>query len=144
MALSDIPLKKNRGSQGVFVLRGVEKAGAVIGAVRASDDSEFMLITDHGQIIRSPMDTMRTMSRAATGTILMRPSDGENIIAVQSIPGDVVESSRRTAQARAAERQALREQQEALKAVQNGNAEQPQNNAEQPQQDASQNTQEKE
>lgn len=144
MALSDIPLKKNRGSQGVFVLRGVEKAGAVIGAVRASDDSEFMLITDHGQIIRSPMDTMRTMSRAATGTILMRPSDGENIIAVQSIPGDVVESSRRTAQARAAERQALREQQEALKAVQNGNAEQPQNNAEQPQQDASQNTQENE
>lgn len=111
MALADIPLKKNRGSQGVYVLRGVEKAGAVIGAVRADNDSEFMLITDHGQIIRSPMESMRTMGRAATGTILMRPSDGENIIAVQSIPGDVVENSRRTAEARAAERQALKEQQ---------------------------------
>lgn len=109
MALADIPLKKNRGSQGVYVLRGVERAGAVVGAVRASDDSEFMLITDHGQIIRSPMETMRTLSRSATGTILMRPSDGENIIAVQSIPGDVVENSRRTAEARAAERQALKE-----------------------------------
>ncbi len=118
MALADIPLKKNRGSQGVYVLRGVEKAGAVVGAVRASDDSEFMLITDQGQMIRSPMDTMRTMGRAATGTILMRPAEGESIIAVQSIPGDVVENSRRTAEARAAERQALKEQELKLKEMQ--------------------------
>ena len=116
MALSDIPLKMHRGSQGVFVLKGTEKAGDVIGAVRAASDSEFMLITDHGQIIRSPMESMTTYSRAATGTILMRPAEGEKVIAVQSIPGDVVENSRRTSEARSLERKALREQEEAAKA----------------------------
>lgn len=75
-----------------------------------------MLITDHGQIIRSPMESMATYSRAATGTILMRPAEGEKVIAVQSIPGDVVENSRRTSEARSLERKALREQEEAAKA----------------------------
>ncbi|MGN0908822.1 MAG: DNA gyrase C-terminal beta-propeller domain-containing protein, partial [Succinivibrio sp.] len=118
MSLADIPLKLHRGSQGVFVLKGTEKAGDVIGAVRAASDSEFMLITDHGQIIRSPMESMQTYSRAATGTILMRPAEGEKVIAVQSIPGDVVENSRRTSEARSLERKALKEQEEAAKAAQ--------------------------
>jgi DNA gyrase subunit A len=117
MKLSDIPLKLHRGSQGVFVLKGTDRAGDVIGAVRAASDSEFMLITDHGQIIRSPMESMATYSRAATGTILMRPAEGEKVIAVQSIPGDVVENSRRTSEARQLERKALKEQEEAAKAA---------------------------
>lgn len=117
MKLADIPLKLHRGSKGVFVLRDIAKAGDVIGAVRASSDSEFMLITDHGQIIRSPMDSMTTYSRTATGNILMRTGEGEKVIAVQSIPGDVVENSCRTSEARALERKAMKEQQEAEKAA---------------------------
>ncbi len=125
MALSDIPLKVNRGSQGVKVMSNLDKAGGVVGAVRAADDAEFMLITDHGQMIRSPMESMRTMGRAATGTILMRPADGESVIAVQSIPGDVVANSRRTSEARAAERKALKEQEALEKAAAGESAENP-------------------
>ena len=43
-------------------------------------------------------------------------AEGEKVIAVQSIPGDVVENSRRTSEARSLERKALREQEEAAKA----------------------------
>ncbi len=104
--LWDIPFH-GRGGQGVFVMRQSDRNGGVVGAVRGDEQSEFMLITNGGVLIRSPMNSVALRSRQAQGNILMRVQEGEQIIAVQAIPEDVVENSRRTQEARAAEKKAL-------------------------------------
>ena len=99
----------NRGGQGVYVMRSSDRIGEVIGAVRADDQSEYMLITDNGVLIRSPMNSVSVYSRGASGNILMRVSEGEHVIGVQGISEDVVENTKKTAEARAAEKQSLKD-----------------------------------
>lgn len=110
IALDTLSLR-NRGGQGVFAIRNLERNGDVIGAVKADDESEFMLITDTGILIRSPMNTIRECGRSASGVILMRMDDA-HVVGLQAIPENVVENSRKTAQARALEKQAIKEMQE--------------------------------
>ncbi len=110
IALDTLALR-NRGGQGVFAIRNLERNGAVIGAVKADDESEFMLITDTGILIRSPMNTIRECGRSASGVILMRMDDAQ-VVGLQAIPENVVENSRKTAQARALEKKAIKEMQE--------------------------------
>lgn len=100
---------RNRGGYGLIVLKNIERAGEVVGVVKAEEQGEFVLVTDHGQLIRSPMNSVSITSRMATGNILMRMHEDEKIIAIQSIPEDVAASSRRTSEARAKDRQALKE-----------------------------------
>lgn len=104
---------RNRGGQGVFVMKNLERNGAVVGVVRGDDSYEYMLITDGGQLIRSPMDQVAIHYRTASGNIVMRVADGESVIAVQAIPEDVVEATRKTQEARAKEKQALKDQENA-------------------------------
>lgn len=99
----------NRGGQGVYVMRSSHRIGEVIGAVRADEQSEYMLITDNGVLIRSPMNSVSVYSRGASGNILMRVSEGEHVIGVQGISEDVVENTKKTAEARAAEKQNLKD-----------------------------------
>ena len=114
IALNSISFR-NRGGQGVYVFRNLERNGDVIGAVRADDESEFMLITDNGILIRSPMNTVSEYGRNAGGVILMRMDDA-HVVGLQAIPENVVENSRKTAEARALEKQALKQMQEKAQA----------------------------
>ena len=53
-----------------------------------------MLITNQGQLIRSSMSDTPLVSRSAAGNILMRMYEGDSVMAIQSIPEDVVENSK--------------------------------------------------
>lgn len=106
MVLEELTLR-NRGGQGIMVMpsRAGEKNGPVIGATRVEDGDEFLIITDQGTLIRSPVDeSLRPMSRMAVGVILMRPGDNENIIALETIPCEVAEASREAQNARRQEK----------------------------------------
>ncbi len=129
IALNSLTLR-NRAGQGIYVIRNLERNGDVIGAVRADDESEFMLITDQGQLIRSPMNSVREIGRTAAGVILMRMDENAHVVGLQAIPENVVESSHRTARARALEKQAMAKMQEQEKALENASLGKSENNEE--------------
>ena len=105
MSASEIGMR-NRGGQGVIVMKNLERNGEVVGAGLADgdDNSEYMLITDQGRMIRSQLSGISVVGRYASGIILMRPADGERVIALQTLSGDIVQASHRQAQARRHER----------------------------------------
>ena len=53
------------------------------------------------------------VSRSAAGNILMRMYEGDSVMAIQSIPEDVVQNSKKMAEARQKEREELKAAQEA-------------------------------
>ena len=110
--LSDISLR-NRGGMGVIVIKNLDRNGEVVGAVLADDNSDYMLITNQGQLIRSSMSDTPLVSRSAAGNILMRMYEGDSVMAIQSIPEDVVQNSKKMAEARQKEREELKAEQEA-------------------------------
>ncbi|MGN0895026.1 MAG: DNA gyrase C-terminal beta-propeller domain-containing protein, partial [Succinivibrio sp.] len=112
LRLSEIALR-NRGGMGVIVMRNIERNGNVIGAVPADDNADFMLITNQGQLLRSTMADTPLIGRYGAGNILMRMYEGDNVIALQSIPEDVVENSKKMAEARHKELEELRALKEA-------------------------------
>ncbi len=118
MFLDDFTLR-NRGGQGIKAMGQAERNGAVIGAVRVDDNSDYMLITDQGQLIRSKVSSLPQASRIAGGVILMRPYEGESVIAVESISEDAVEAANRAAANRVADKKEL----QARLSILNGGAE---------------------
>ena len=98
---------------GVIVIKNLDRNGEVVGAVLADDNSDYMLITNQGQLIRSSMSDTPLVSRSAAGNILMRMYEGDSVMAIQSIPEDVVQNSKKMAEARQKEREELKAAQEA-------------------------------
>ncbi len=103
---------RNRGRQGMTVMRSdaAEKVGSLVGAIEVADGDEYIIITDQGTLIRSPVDeNFRLMSRVAMGVIVMRTYEGENIIALEKIPKSVAEASRQTQEGRKEDKKAREE-----------------------------------
>jgi DNA gyrase subunit A len=115
MDLSSLSLR-NRGGMGIVIMKNLERNGQVIGAVLADDKSDFMLISNQGQLIRTPMADTPVSGRYAAGNILMRMYEGDSVVAMQAIPEDVVENARQIAEARAREKEELKREEELFNA----------------------------
>lgn len=105
LRLSDIPMR-NRGGMGVIIMRNLDRNGSVVGAVPADDNSDYLIISNQGQLLRSAMSDTPLISRYGAGNILMRMYEGDSVMAIQSIPEDVVENSKKAAEARKLELEA--------------------------------------
>ncbi|WP_233352688.1 DNA gyrase subunit A [Maricaulis alexandrii] len=74
----------NRGGQGVWAHD--HKRGTALSASFPVDDSDqIMAVTDAGQLIRFPVDTVRIASRGSRGVRLIRLNESENVVAVVRI-----------------------------------------------------------
>lgn len=109
MALSAISLR-NRGGMGMIIMKNLDRNGKVIGAVLADEKSDFMLISNKGQLIRSTMAETPLVGRYGAGNILMRMSDDDMVMAMQAIPENVVENARQIAEARQREKEELKKE----------------------------------
>ena len=76
----DLRLMKNRGGHGVCVHNISDKTGRLAGIASVSEDDDIMIITDQGQIVRTPAAGIPVYSRSASGVIVMRLSDGQSIV----------------------------------------------------------------
>ena len=76
----DFRLMKNRGGSGVCVHNISEKTGLLAGIATVSEDDDIMLITDQGQIVRTPASGIPVYSRGASGVIVMRLTDGQTVV----------------------------------------------------------------
>ena len=79
--------KTSRGGVGVKALRITDKKGDLVGAKSVNEDSDVILMSTGGTAIRSPVSTIKKMSRESQGVKIMKISEEEEIstfIAVDS------------------------------------------------------------
>ena len=76
----------NRGGKGVKTISVTEKTGNLIAIKNVTDDDDLMIITKRGITIRSRVDQIRVMGRAAQGVKVINLSKGGEIAAVAKVP----------------------------------------------------------
>jgi DNA gyrase subunit A len=87
--LSEFRLK-HRGGQGVrlIALEG-RKTGVVAAVQQVTDmDEELVLISAHGQVVRTELNTINRYSPSARGVIVMRLNEGDRVVGIAAFrPG---------------------------------------------------------
>lgn len=85
---SELREMKNRGGYGVRIHKLSEKTGQLTGVAVVDEDSDIMLITDQGQMIRVHASDVSVYSRTAGGVIVMRLSDGQHVVNLTKVAKD--------------------------------------------------------
>ena len=82
----------NRGGKGVKTINITEKTGKLIGIKSVTDESDLMIITRNGIVIRLSVSEMRVMGRATQGVRLINLRNGDKIAAIAKVPSAIEES----------------------------------------------------
>jgi DNA gyrase subunit A len=77
-----------RGGQGVINLKTTPEKGKVIGILHVVEDSEVVIITEQGKIIRLEANDIRSAGRSTQGVRLLRAEEGDKIASAALIPKD--------------------------------------------------------
>ena len=80
--------RQGRGGQGVISIQTSDRNGQVIGAIKASDDDEVMLITNGGTLVRTPVKDISVMSRNTQGVTLIRLTKEESLVQIEPVAID--------------------------------------------------------
>jgi DNA gyrase subunit A len=78
----------NRGGKGVINVKTTERNGKVATIAQVSEDSQVMLISQYGKIIRMDSKTIRESGRSAQGVRLLSLEPGDRVAAAVVIPPD--------------------------------------------------------
>ena len=77
-----------RGGKGVINLKTTERNGSVVAALQVSEDSDVMIITEHGKVIRVHTNEIREAGRSTQGVRLLRLDEGDSVAAAAAILED--------------------------------------------------------
>ena len=75
----------NRGGKGVKTINVTDKTGFLITLKDVSDKDDLMIITQAGNILRSPVSDLRVMGRATQGVRLINLKDNDPIASVACV-----------------------------------------------------------
>ena len=75
----------NRGGKGVKTINITEKTGNLIALKDVTDNHDLMIITQFGNILRSPVSALRIMGRATQGVRLINLKENDIIASVASV-----------------------------------------------------------
>jgi DNA gyrase subunit A len=75
----------NRGGKGVKTINVTEKTGTLIALKDVTDNHDLMIITQYGNILRSPVLALRVMGRATQGVRLINLRENDIIASVASV-----------------------------------------------------------
>jgi DNA gyrase subunit A len=78
----------NRGGKGVINVKTTERNGKVTGIAQVAEESQVMLISQYGKIIRMDSKTIRESGRSAQGVRLLNLEPGDRVAAAVVIPPD--------------------------------------------------------
>jgi DNA gyrase subunit A len=78
----------NRGGKGVINVKTTARNGKVSGIAQVTEDSQVMLISQYGKIIRMDSSTIRESGRSAQGVRLLQLEPGDRVAAAVVIPPD--------------------------------------------------------
>ena len=75
----------SRGNMGVMNIRKSERNGAVVGSLLVDEESEIMIITQKGKIIRLKTEQIRETNRVTQGVRLINLEADEKVVSVAKI-----------------------------------------------------------
>ena len=75
----------SRGGKGVINLKTTDRNGSVVAALQVREDSDVMIITGQGKVIRVRSSEIREAGRSTQGVRLLRLDEGDRIAAAASI-----------------------------------------------------------
>ncbi|MFZ0640394.1 MAG: DNA gyrase subunit A [Candidatus Acidiferrales bacterium] len=75
----------SRGGKGVINLKSTDRNGPVVAALQVKEDSDVMIITGQGKVIRVHSGEIREAGRSTQGVRLLRLDEGDRIAAAASI-----------------------------------------------------------
>jgi DNA gyrase subunit A len=75
----------SRGGKGVINLKSTDRNGPVVAALQVREDSDVMIITGHGKVIRVHSAEIREAGRGTQGVRLLRLDEGDRIAAAAAI-----------------------------------------------------------
>jgi DNA gyrase subunit A len=78
----------SRGGKGVINLKSTDRNGPVVAALQVTEESDVMIITEYGKVIRVHANEIREAGRSTQGVRLLRLEDGDKIAAAASIHED--------------------------------------------------------
>jgi DNA gyrase subunit A len=76
----------NRGVKGVINMKTTRKTGQVVAILSVKEDSELMIVTRDGKMIRIDSGEIRQVGRSSQGVRLVRMEEGDQVAAASLIP----------------------------------------------------------
>jgi DNA gyrase subunit A len=70
---------QSRGGKGVINMKTTEKTGKVVAVFPVDVESEIMIITQQGKLIRIEADSIRKTGRSAQGVRLIKTEEGDRV-----------------------------------------------------------------
>jgi DNA gyrase subunit A len=70
---------QSRGGRGVINMKTTDKTGKVVAVFPVDDESEIMIITQQGKLIRIEADSIRKTGRSASGVRLIKCDGGDKV-----------------------------------------------------------------
>jgi len=76
----------NRGGKGVINMKTTNKTGKVVAVLSVKEDSELMIVSQNGKIIRIESSEIRQAGRSTQGVKLVSLEEGDKVAAASVIP----------------------------------------------------------
>jgi len=80
--------RTGRGGQGLIAHDLSRKGGRLVASFPVEETDEILLVTDQGQLIRVPVDQIRTASRNTGGVTIFRTAEDEHVVSVERLEGE--------------------------------------------------------
>jgi DNA gyrase subunit A len=82
---------QSRGGKGVINMKTTEKTGKVVAVFPVEDESEVMIITQQGKLIRIEANDIRKTGRSASGVRLIKTDGGDKVTSASLVDATVDE-----------------------------------------------------
>jgi DNA gyrase subunit A len=76
----------SRGGKGVINMKTTSKTGRVVGVLLVKEDSDVMIVSQNGKIIRIESSTIRQAGRSTQGVRLVNLEEGDKVAAASVLP----------------------------------------------------------
>src|SRR5471032_1163219 len=76
---------QTRGGKGIITMKTNEKTGRVVGALTVTDADEIMLLTQQGQMVRTPVKDIRETGRNTQGVKLINLTANDKLTAIARV-----------------------------------------------------------
>jgi len=88
----DVYRKTHRGGRGIKAMRISPKTGKVVSVLEVSDEDGILIASDSGDVMRTSVSEFRVTGRLTQGVRAKRLEEGETVIAVERLVGEMDKS----------------------------------------------------
>jgi DNA gyrase subunit A len=75
----------NRGGKGIVAHDLSRRGGQLVAAFPVEESDDLMMVTDGGQLIRTPVSQIRRAGRSTQGVMIIRVGEGERVVSVERL-----------------------------------------------------------